>query len=256
MARKLVLMGSGENSPAMVTPHQNILKELGKSSYRINLDTPYGFQENANEMTERILGYFEKNVGYPINDVHFRSDFEDATTALTEIEKADWLFSGPGSPTYALKAWASSGASEKFHQVLERGTIVMASAAAMTLGAKTMPVYEMYKVGDAPFWLDGLNILEKATGIRASVVAHYNNTQGGTHDTRFCFIGQRRMEVLESLLEKDTGILGIDEHTGISFDLDTKVVEIFGKGQVTLRMNGAEKIFANKTTHSISDFAF
>ena len=58
MAKIFALMGSGENSPAMVTPHQNILKKLGKESKRINLDTPYGFQENVNELTEKIQKYF------------------------------------------------------------------------------------------------------------------------------------------------------------------------------------------------------
>jgi len=256
MTRKLVLMGSGENSPAMVTPHQNVIKELGKNSVRINLDTPYGFQENAAEMSSKILGYFEKNVGFPIVDVHLRHKHHDQAAALEEIDKADWVFSGPGSPTYALKVWSDSGAVPKFTSVLDRGSIVMASAAAMTMGAKTMPVYEMYKVGDEPFWLDGLNILEHATGIRATVIAHYNNTQGGTHDTRFCFIGESRMKALEAMLDESTGILGIDEHTGISFDLDTKSVEIIGKSEVTYRLNGQEKKFVPKTSYTIADFAF
>jgi len=256
MTRKLVLMGSGENSPAMVTPHQNVIKELGKNSVRINLDTPYGFQENAAEMSAKILGYFEKNVGFPIVDVHLRHKHHDQAAALEEIDKADWVFSGPGSPTYALKVWSDSGAVPKFTAVLDRGSIVMASAAAMTMGAKTMPVYEMYKVGDEPFWLDGLNILEHATGIRATVIAHYNNTQGGTHDTRFCFIGESRMKALEAMLDESTGILGIDEHTGISFDLDTKSVEIIGKSEVTYRLNGQEKKFVPKTSYTIADFAF
>jgi len=256
MTRKLVLMGSGENSPAMVTPHQNVIKELGKNSIRINLDTPYGFQENAAEMSSKILGYFEKNVGFPIVDVHLRHKHHDQAAALEEIDKADWVFSGPGSPTYALKVWSDSGAVPKFTAVLDRGSIVMASAAAMTMGAKTMPVYEMYKVGDEPFWLDGLNILEHATGIRATVIAHYNNTQGGTHDTRFCFIGESRMKALEAMLDESTGILGIDEHTGISFDLDTKSVEIIGKSEVTYRLNGQEKKFVPKTSYTIADFAF
>ena len=254
MARKLVLMGSGENSPAMVTPHQNILKALKKSSYRINLDTPYGFQENADEMTERILKYFETNVQKPIHDVHLRNSKEGTELALQEIAQADWLFSGPGSPTYALKVWKESGAAESFAEVLKRGSIVMASAAAMTLGAKTMPVYEMYKVGDDPYWLDRLNILEAATGIRAAVVAHFNNTQGGTHDTRFCFIGERRMAVLEAALDTSTGVLGIDEHTGVSFDLDDQSVEVFGKGQVTYRIAGQERVFLPKNQYRIDEF--
>jgi len=185
-----------------------------------------------------------------------RHKHHDQAAALEEIDKADWVFSGPGSPTYALKVWSDSGAVPKFTSVLDRGSIVMASAAAMTMGAKTMPVYEMYKVGDEPFWLEGLNVLEHATGIRATVIAHYNNTQGGTHDTRFCFIGESRMKALEAMLDESTGILGIDEHTGISFDLDTKSVEIIGKSEVTYRLNGQEKKFVPKTSYTIADFAF
>ena len=30
------------------------------------LDTPYGFQENADEITARALDYFRENVGWPM----------------------------------------------------------------------------------------------------------------------------------------------------------------------------------------------
>ena len=36
------------------------------------------------------------------------------------------------------------------------GTVTFASAASLTLGRKTIPVYEIYKVGEPPRWLDGL----------------------------------------------------------------------------------------------------
>ena len=250
MTRQLILMGSGENSPVMVTPHQNAIKTLGKESKRVNLDTPYGFQENADELTARILGYFEKNVQFPAQDLHAR---DLSSSAAEEVAKADWVFSGPGSPTYALKVWQATGMREALLSVLERGVVVMASAAGMPLGSKVMPVYEMYKVGDDPHWLPGLNILEPATGINAAIVAHYNNTQGGTHDTRFCFIGEGRFRKLEEQLD-GTAVLGIDEHTGISFDLDEQVAHIFGKGKVTLRRNGDEKVFETKTTVPIDQF--
>ena len=147
MPRLLVLMGSGENSPAMVTPHQKILKSFGKDSVRLNLDTPYGFQENADELTERIRGYFNTNVGYEIKDVQARNI--NANT-VAEINNADWVFSGPGSPTYALRVWQSIGADKALADLLDRGALVLASAAAMSIGSKVMPVYEMYKVGEDP----------------------------------------------------------------------------------------------------------
>jgi cyanophycinase-like exopeptidase len=253
MAKIFALMGSGENSPAMVTPHQNILKKIGRESNRINLDTPYGFQENANELTEKIQKYFEVNVGFQIADSNHRNS---KSTSISDIESADWVFAGPGSPTYALKTWQATGAEKAFKDLLTRGAIVMASAAAMSTGAKVMPVYEMYKVGDDPYWMDGLNLLEAATGIRAAVVAHYNNNQGGTHDTRFCFIGGKRMNVMEELLDDDIAILGLDEHTGIAFDLDAGSAEIFGKGIITFKQGSNVKTFAPKDVVNISAFSF
>jgi cyanophycinase-like exopeptidase len=112
----------------------------------------------------------------------------------------------------------------------------------------------MYKVGEDPYWVDGLNILEAATGIRAAVIAHYNNAQGGTHDTRFCFAGENRMNILESQLDSDVAILGIDEHTGIAFDLDAKTVEVFGKGVITFKKNGITKTFENKSVLDFKEF--
>ena len=52
---------------------------------------------------------------------------------------------------------------------------------------------------------------------------------------------------MESLLDSETGILGIDEHTGIAFDLDNQSAEVFGKGSVTYRLNGDEKVYPTKS---------
>ena len=62
------------------------------------------------------------------------------------------------------------------------GAVTFASAAALTLGVTTLPVYEIYKAGHAPVWLEGLNLLEAATGLRAAVIPHYDNAEGGHHD--------------------------------------------------------------------------
>lgn len=241
MGRFLALMGSGENSPIMVTPHQKIIKATGKDLNPINLNTPYAFQENKDELSAKIEKYFEINVGTKIS-------------TASEIADSQWVFAGPGSPTYNLKQWRVSGIDLKLNELLTRGSLVLASAAAMSIGEKVMPVYEMYKVGEDPYWIEGLDILGKATGINAAVIAHYNNAQGGTHDTRFCFAGERRMQELERQLPAETAILGIDEHTGISFDLDAGSAEVFGKGVITYKKNGNIKTFENKSVISINEF--
>jgi len=242
--RFLALMGSGENSPIMVTPHQKIIKATGKDLNPINLSTPYGFQENKDELSAKIEKYFEVNVGTKITtSVNIEED----------LAKASWVFAGPGSPTYNLKQWQSAGIHSLLQDVLNRGSVVLASAAAMSIGAKVMPVYEMYKVGDDPYWIDGFNLLESSTGIKAAIIAHYNNAQGGTHDTRFCFAGEKRMKVLEELLPADTAIIGIDEHTGIAFNLEDGSAEVFGKGLITFKTKSETKTFAGKETLSISE---
>jgi len=56
---------------------------------------------------------------------------------------------------------------------------VAASAAALTIGRFTLPVYEIYKVGQDIHWVDGLDILSQF-GLHLVVVPHWNNAEGGT----------------------------------------------------------------------------
>ena len=114
---------------------------------------------------------------------------------------------------------------------------MLASAAAVTVGAKALPVYEIYKVGATPYWLPGLGLTDEL-GFDVVVIPHYDNTEGGTHDTRYCYLGERRLTVLEAELAEDGGVLGIDEHTAVIIDLDRETVEVHGRGGFTVRRAG------------------
>ena len=236
-------MGSGETSPTMVTPHQQILASLGKLD-RLKLtilDTPFGFQENADDLTEKLIDFFTQSVGATPKAISLRNPSVTGAAlgeAVNSIRESDWLFAGPGSPSYALKVWHELGVSPHFDEVLVNGTVVLASAAALTAGSHTIPVYEMYKVGDEPHWLPGLNLIERHTGMPAAIIPHYDNADGANHDTRFCYIGERRLRVMESLLPPEVFIIGVDEHTGIRFDLDERTAHVFGRGTMTIRHHG------------------
>jgi hypothetical protein len=236
-------MGSGETSPTMVTPHQQILASLGKlNSLKLTiLDTPFGFQENADDLTDKLIDFFTQSVGATPKAISLRNTSVTGAAlgeAVNSIRKSDWLFAGPGSPSYALKVWHELGVSPHFDEVLVDGTVVLASAAALTAGSHTIPVYEMYKVGDEPHWLPGLNLIERHTGMPAAIIPHYDNADGANHDTRFCYIGERRLRVMESLLPPEVFIIGVDEHTGIRFDLDERTAHVFGRGTMTIRHHG------------------
>jgi hypothetical protein len=119
----------------------------------------------------------------------------------------------------------------------------------------TIPVYEVYKVGEDPHWLEGLDVVGRATGLRTAVVPHWNNAEGGTHDTRFCWQGERRLTVLESLLPDDTFVLGVDEHTGLVIDLDNGACEVVGRGTVVVRVHGDEWVVPTGETISLEQIA-
>jgi cyanophycinase-like exopeptidase len=245
MPRVLMILGSGETSPAMVTPHQQLFARLGANARAVVLDSPYGFQENADELTQRTLQYFRASAGREVEAVTFRSspvlDPVEHATEMARLRAADWIFAGPGSPSYALRTWAGSAVPDALHTRLrEGGAVVFASAAALTLGVVTVPVYEIYKVGETPRWLDGLDIFGRAAGLSAAIVPHWNNAEGGTHDTRFCYLGESRLRTLEELLPKGTFVLGVDEHTGLVIDLDTGIADVVGRGSVTVRAHGRE----------------
>jgi hypothetical protein len=107
------------------------------------------------------------------------------------------------------------------------------------MGRFSLPVYEIYKVGQEIHWVDGLDVLTQF-GFNLVVVPHWNNAEGGTHDTRFCFMGKPRFQQLETLLPDDATIIGIDEHTACIIDLNAQEIDIQGIGSVTIRKKGRE----------------
>jgi hypothetical protein len=246
--RVLAIMGSGETAPTMAKVHRALFDRFDEKGVPAAiLDTPYGFQENADELSARTLEFFATNVGNPVEVASFRAKDVDAvteSTAVARIRGARYLMAGPGSPSYALRQWAGTSIPDALAEKLSGGGILtMASAAALTLGVVSIPVYEIYKVGDDPYWLDGLDLLGAATGLRAAVVPHYDNAEGGNHDTRFCYMGEKRLRDLEAMRPEGSFVLGIDSHTALIVDLEAGLVTIAGLGGVTVRVDGRSTRF-------------
>jgi cyanophycinase-like exopeptidase len=241
MSGLLVVMGSGETAPTMVKPHRAIFERVGDAP-AVLLDTPYGFQENADDISTRAVRYFAESVGARVSPVSWRVAPDPGLPrdrALARLDEAGWIFAGPGSPTYALRQWRDTPIPATLSGALDRGAVlVFASAAAVTLGSHAVPVYEIYKAGSAPHWVPGLDLFRQVTGIPAVVIPHYDNTEGGHHDTRYCYLGERRLSTMEGELPGDTLILGVDEHTGVLFDLGARTATVVGRGAFTIRHRG------------------
>lgn len=249
MTRLLTIMGSGETAPTMVKPHREMFERLDASGLvpasglsAVVLDTPFGFQENAPELSQKTVEYFRTSLRREVVPVGLlRTETMSAVEkerAFTAVRSAQFVFAGPGSPTYALRQWQQTPVPALLAEKLRTGgSVTFASAAALTLGLRTVPVYEVYKAGSDPYWLEGLDLLSEL-GLPVAVIPHYNNAEGGHHDTRFCYMGERRLRMLEAELPDGAFVLGVDEHTGVVLDLDADTATVVGLGVLTVRRDG------------------
>ena len=303
--RVLAIMGSGETSPTMVTVHKALAERLAPGSRTaVLLETPYGFQENAADISARAQAYFARSVGLIVTvtgQTAAPSPAAPSPAALPPaglssgvpsagvlspaalsagppgsaapgghapggdgaetagdggagaIRAADWVFAGPGSPSYALTRWRDGPVADALRGRVAAGdgVTVLASAAAATMGIVALPVYEIYKAGAAPHWLDGLDLLG-VLGLKVAVIPHYDNTEGGNHDTRYCYLGERRLCLMERALPADAAVLGVDEHTAAVFDLRAQSLEVHGRGGVTVRRSGASTVLPSGTALTLA----
>ncbi|MGQ0679307.1 MAG: hypothetical protein ACT4OM_06610 [Actinomycetota bacterium] len=241
----IAILGSGELTKAMLPVHRRLIARA-KQAGTVNpvfLDTPAAFQSNVEDLTKQAAAYFQDSLQLHLDTPSWHDHANSATRPgyLRTIERSLLVFSGPGSPSYALRQWSGTAVPGLLRSTLTRGgCMVFSSAAALTLGRLTIPVYEIFKSGEPPHWLDGLDLLA-AVGLNVAVVPHFDNGAGKGFDTRFCYLGQARFEQLMALLPAGTGVLGVDEHTACLIDCREGTMTALGKGGVTLE-TGAEKL--------------
>ncbi|MBI3244167.1 MAG: glycosyltransferase [Chloroflexi bacterium] len=254
MPGPLTLIGSGETSERLLNLHQALLGRL-KNAERgpetpppeiprlVFLDTPAGFQLNTAELAASFASYFKKHFALEVNVAEYKHSSADSGPAVSQLEAANYILAGPGSPTYAIKHWRNSPVYARLVERWQAGAqLVFASAVTIALSRFALPVYEIYKAGDDLHWADGLDLLG-GLGYDLAILPHFNNQEGRTFDTTCCFIGRARLLALERLLPPATVILGIDENTACTFDFEAQTMSVTGAGNVTLRYNGQERIY-------------
>ncbi len=245
MSGRIVIMGSGETAPTMVKLHRSLIAHAGDGP-RAMLDTPFGFQANVDDLTGKVQEYFADAVGQPIEVARWRRHDDSAASRERSVDligRSRFVFAGPGSPTYALGQWRGTPVPDALVDVIGRsGTVVLGSAAAVTAGSWSVPVYEIYKVGEEPHWVPGLDLLGEVLGLDVAVIPHFDNREGGRHDTRYCYLGEQRLAVMEGLLPDAVGVLGVDEHTAVILDAVTREVAVHGAGGLTVRAAGRSHV--------------
>jgi hypothetical protein len=259
----VVLFGSGETSQIGGPVYETLVRRMGRSTpLRIAvLETPAGFEPNSPQVAMRIADFLRRRLKAfsPLVEVvparKRGTPFSPDDPALLEgVLRADLVFLGPGSPTYAVRQLRGSRA---WHAVTARhllgGTTVLASAAMIAAGTFALPVYEIFKVGEDPRWEEGLNLMGRH-GLSLVLVPHWNNTDGGKElDTSRCYMGRERFDMLSRLLEGNRTIVGLDENTALVIDLAEGRGEVMGMGSVTLTRSGRESVFTAPQTFPLSE---
>ncbi len=257
----VVLFGSGETSASGSRILQALAPRLERPLRLAVLETPAGFELNSAQVAGRVADFLREK---------FQNDKPEVTvvparkrgTAFSPDDSriaaplcaASLVFMGAGSPTYAVRqlkgsvTWHTLEAAHRFGT-----TVVFASAATLAVSAYTIPVYEIYKVGDDPYWQAGLNFFIPF-GLNLILVPHWNNTEGGAElDTSRCFIGQARFAELLRQLPGGHTLVGIDEHTALVMDFAAGECEVMGLGTITVLRNGDERRWAAKERLALTE---
>ncbi len=248
MAGTVTLIGSGEFSTGFVPLYQQLLARLA-SPRAVFVETPAGFQTNADELTQTAQTFFRRELNVPLEAAplrHSGAPAEQVQTAKEKIAAANFIVAGPGSPTYAIRHWRATEVGAILARRLAEGAqLVFASSAAVAISRYALPVYEIYKVGEDPFWAEGLNLLG-GQGFELAIVSHWNN-----RDPR-CFVGLARFEALAAQLPPTTVVLGVDENTSVTLDFEARSATVGGAGAVTLQHPSVTRRFVSGDTFDLA----
>ena len=265
----LVLIGSGETAPGAQRIYHALFSRIqaatGEDIRVAVLETPAGFEPNSAYVAGQVGAYIQKhlqNFRPAVQIVPARkrgTAFSPDDPALAAmLHDAHVIFLGPGSPTYAVRQLRSSRIWETLRACHRAGAaLILASAATLAFSRFTLPVYEIYKVGEDLHWQPGLDFFG-AFGLSTVFVPHWNNRDGGeVLDTSRCYVGQARFaELIDMLPGGLTGnsVVGIDENTALVMDVAGRAWQVMGPGRVTVHDHRGVTEVAAGAIRPLSDF--
>jgi cyanophycinase-like exopeptidase len=247
----IVFFGSGETSASGRKVLDWLLRRTPAPVRMSVLETPAGFEPNSAQVAGRVAEFVAErlpNYHPQVTVVPARKRgtpySPDDPQILAPLLRANAIFMGPGSPTYAVRQLRDSLA---WHTLVARhrlgAALVLASAATVAASARALPVYEIYKVGEDLHWQAGLDLLAPY-GLSVVFVPHWNNTDGGAElDTSRCYMGRARFARLREMLPSEVTVVGLDEHTALALDLSAQTARVLGKGSVVVQRGAGEQRF-------------
>ncbi len=246
---RVAFLGSGETSLAGGRIFEALARQISEPLSIAVMETTAGFELNSFQVAGKVAEFLKtrlQNYKPGVDIIPARrqgTEFSpDNPEILQPLLHANMIFMGPGSPSYAVRQLQGTLAWDIIRARHRLGaTLIFASAATISVGAWALPVYEIYKVGEDIHTKPGLDLFADY-GMNISFVPHWNNAEGGIDlDTSRCFMGIERFDQWRKLLPPENMLVGLDEHSGIIMDFDTKSCEVSGVSSVSvLKQNRME----------------
>lgn len=236
------MMGSGETAPNVRRAYEWMFERIEDPIRVAVMETPAGFEPNSYAVAAELAEYVQvslQNFHPTVEVIPARKKgtafSPDDPEIVEPLYRANVIMSGPGSPTYAARQFRDSLAWQvMIARYLLGANVVFSSAMTLAASRFTMPVYEIYKVGEDLHWQDGLNLLG-LFGLSTVHVPHWNTNSGGAEvDTTRCYVGQGRYQQMVEMLPPGQRIVGLDDHTAIVIQPGTRQVRVIGVGTCTL----------------------
>ncbi len=239
---RIAIFGSGELSSVGRSIHEHLIHAYHAPVHITLLPTPAGYEDNPFNWYRKLSRSLKTGLHNYAPEVTIckalRSDGDESTNSheiLKPLLDADYIHTGAGSPTYAVRHLKNSLALTYLKQRIDAHIPTsIASAASIAFGKVVLPVYELYFAGEDLHWDEGLDFFSR-WGLNLSFITHFNNTEGGRDvDTRYAYMGKRRFTKLLDIIPLRTNLVGIDEHTALIINLTTMKGYVMGKGNITL----------------------
>jgi len=258
---QIAFLGSGETSLTGGRVFELLARRLPRPLQVAILETPAGFELNSELVAGRVGDFLKsrlQNYSPNVSIIPARkkgSEFSPDTPGLLEpLTRANLIFMGPGSPTYAVRHLKNTLAWELVRARHRLGAaLALASAATISAGDWVLPVYEIFKVGEDVHVVEGLGLF-KDFDLHLSIIPHWNNTEGGEDlDTSRCFVGMERFNQWCDMLPEENTTLGLDEHTGLIIDFNEGTCMVSGVSSATLLRDCDPRIYPSRAEFSIDE---
>ncbi|MDP1544419.1 MAG: hypothetical protein Q8L87_00240 [Anaerolineales bacterium] len=258
---RIAFLGSGETSLAGGRIFEMLARLIPPPLRIAILETPAGFELNASLVAGRVGDFLKtrlQNYKPTIDLIPARKQgtqfSPDNPEILKPLLQANFIFMGPGSPSYMARQLRGTLAWDIIRARHRQGaTLVFASAATISVGQSVLPVYEIYKVGEDVHVKDGLNYFSDF-GAQVSFIPHWNNAEGGVDlDTSRCFVGMERFEQWRVMTPHESVVVGLDEHSGVIMDFEQNTCEVHGVSSVTVAKNTGTKMYPADSTFPLSE---